>query len=265
MRYVFSHIHPLFINTWVMCQASYEVLSQCQWLRSKLWISRELGEQNQVGNWLPEILFGTKQEVHWFLYWRVSWSPGCAALPAVSESPDRRLCKAARPAQTVLASSLLHFSFFAVILQMESWWCPLSLSLLRRRWEEGARGGRRISQGQAFCCLLFSLFISDSCCHACESDLPDDEKLGGWADTVNKKIRVDSSSVIWKSLHGTKVIITVSYPHWLSGYKSEPKPITWKLNTSSCVHTKSLHSCPTLCDPIDCSYQAPLSMGFSRH
>ena len=23
-------------------------------------------------------------------------------------------------------------------------------------------------------------------------------------------------------------------------------------------------SCPTLCDPMDCSYQAPLSMGFSR-
>ena len=22
--------------------------------------------------------------------------------------------------------------------------------------------------------------------------------------------------------------------------------------------------CPTLCDPMDCSYQAPLSMGFSR-
>ena len=23
-------------------------------------------------------------------------------------------------------------------------------------------------------------------------------------------------------------------------------------------------SCPTLCDPMDCSLQAPLSMGFSR-
>ena len=23
-------------------------------------------------------------------------------------------------------------------------------------------------------------------------------------------------------------------------------------------------SCPTLCDPVDCSHQAPLSMGFSR-
>ena len=27
--------------------------------------------------------------------------------------------------------------------------------------------------------------------------------------------------------------------------------------------TQSLPSCPTLCDPVDCS-QAPLSMGFSR-
>ena len=23
-------------------------------------------------------------------------------------------------------------------------------------------------------------------------------------------------------------------------------------------------SCPTLCDPVDCTHQAPLSMGFSR-
>ena len=30
------------------------------------------------------------------------------------------------------------------------------------------------------------------------------------------------------------------------------------------MHTKSLQSCPTLCDPMDCSPQAPLSMGFSR-
>lgn len=207
MRYVFSHIQPLFINTCVMCQALYEVLSQCWWLRSKLWISQELGEQNQVGNWLSEILFGTKQEVHPFLYWRMSWSPGCAALPAVSESPDRRLWEAAGPDQTVLASSLLHFSFFAVILQMESWWSPLSVSLLRRWWEEGARGGGRISHGQAFCCLLFSLLISDDCCHACESDLPDDEKLGEWADMVNKKIKGDSSSIFRKSLDGAKVII----------------------------------------------------------
>ena len=27
---------------------------------------------------------------------------------------------------------------------------------------------------------------------------------------------------------------------------------------------KSLQSCPTLCDPIDGSHQAPLSLGFSR-
>ena len=30
------------------------------------------------------------------------------------------------------------------------------------------------------------------------------------------------------------------------------------------VHAKSLQSCPILCDPMDCSLQAPLSMGFSR-
>ena len=31
-----------------------------------------------------------------------------------------------------------------------------------------------------------------------------------------------------------------------------------------CVHAKSLQLCPTLCNPMDCSCQAPLSMGFSR-
>ena len=30
-----------------------------------------------------------------------------------------------------------------------------------------------------------------------------------------------------------------------------------------CVHSVA-QSCPTLCDPVDCSRQAPLSMGFSR-
>ena len=29
----------------------------------------------------------------------------------------------------------------------------------------------------------------------------------------------------------------------------------------ACLHAQS---CPTLCDPVDCSLQAPLSMGFSR-
>ena len=31
-----------------------------------------------------------------------------------------------------------------------------------------------------------------------------------------------------------------------------------------CVHGKSLQSCPTLGDPMDCSPLALLSMGFSR-
>ena len=31
-----------------------------------------------------------------------------------------------------------------------------------------------------------------------------------------------------------------------------------------CVHAKSLQSRQTLCDPMDCACQAPLSMGFSR-
>ena len=29
----------------------------------------------------------------------------------------------------------------------------------------------------------------------------------------------------------------------------------------ACVHAKLLQSCPTLCDPMGCSSQAPLSVG----
>ena len=32
----------------------------------------------------------------------------------------------------------------------------------------------------------------------------------------------------------------------------------------ACRHARSFQSCPTLCDPMDCSPPAPLSMGFSR-
>ena len=35
-------------------------------------------------------------------------------------------------------------------------------------------------------------------------------------------------------------------------------------NSIACVHAKSLQLCWTLCNPLDCSHQAPLSMGFSR-
>ena len=39
----------------------------------------------------------------------------------------------------------------------------------------------------------------------------------------------------------------------------------WKLSTGmECIYTESLQLCLTLCDPKDCSQEAPLSMGFSR-
>ena len=40
----------------------------------------------------------------------------------------------------------------------------------------------------------------------------------------------------------------------------------WALKADSAAATaaKLLQSCPTLCDPIDGSPQAPLSLGFSR-
>ena len=37
---------------------------------------------------------------------------------------------------------------------------------------------------------------------------------------------------------------------------------TWEIAAAAAA--KSLQSCPTLCDPIDGSHQAPLSLGFSR-
>ena len=36
------------------------------------------------------------------------------------------------------------------------------------------------------------------------------------------------------------------------------------LSGHTCMHAKSLQSCPTLCDPMNCSHQPPLLMGFSR-
>ena len=54
----------------------------------------------------------------------------------------------------------------------------------------------------------------------------------------------------WKS-HGQRNL--AGYSSW--GAKS------W---TPVSMHAKSLQSCLTLCDPMDCSPQAPLSMGFSR-
>ena len=45
-----------------------------------------------------------------------------------------------------------------------------------------------------------------------------------------------------------------------------PGPYNSKLTTSVLLlcYAKSLQSCPTLCDPIDGSHQAPPSLGFSR-
>ena len=36
------------------------------------------------------------------------------------------------------------------------------------------------------------------------------------------------------------------------------------LEAAAAAASKSLQSCPTLCDPIDDSHQAPPSLGFSR-
>ena len=50
------------------------------------------------------------------------------------------------------------------------------------------------------------------------------------------------------------------------GKCQQKKRKTLKLIVSKCMHVpaKSLQLCPTLCDPMDWAYLAPLSMGFSR-
>ena len=40
--------------------------------------------------------------------------------------------------------------------------------------------------------------------------------------------------------------------------------VFWGHLRTQSLCAKSLQLCPTLCDPMDCSHQTPLSMGFSR-
>jgi len=47
----------------------------------------------------------------------------------------------------------------------------------------------------------------------------------------------------------------------ISGWMDKENVVYVQWNTCCCAVTKS---CPTLCNPMDCTCQAPLSMGFSR-
>ena len=51
-------------------------------------------------------------------------------------------------------------------------------------------------------------------------------------------------------------ILETHFPSW--------RIITQLSLTAAAAAAKSLQSCPTLCDPIDGSYQTPPSLGFSR-
>ena len=52
---------------------------------------------------------------------------------------------------------------------------------------------------------------------------------------------------------------------WRAAVHGVPKSQTWQGNwTELNWCAKLLQLCPTLCDPMDCGQQAPLSMGFSR-
>ena len=54
--------------------------------------------------------------------------------------------------------------------------------------------------------------------------------------------------------------------YWPPGKELFPGTLNIKPspNYHLCMCSKLLQSCPTLCDPMDCSCQAPLSTGFSR-
>ena len=49
-----------------------------------------------------------------------------------------------------------------------------------------------------------------------------------------------------------------------SHYLTAIKPKNQGFSGGAAAAAKSLQSCQTLCDPIDGSHQAPLSLGFSR-
>ena len=57
------------------------------------------------------------------------------------------------------------------------------------------------------------------------------------------------------------------YFHSVSLFIYQVLPLSASLRQGpdlSGVHVKLLQPCPTLCDPMDCSPEAPLAMGFSR-
>ena len=58
----------------------------------------------------------------------------------------------------------------------------------------------------------------------------------------------------------TKVCLVKAmvFPVFMYGCES------WTIKEAAAAAAKSLQSCLTLCDPINGTYQAPLSMGFSR-
>ena len=56
--------------------------------------------------------------------------------------------------------------------------------------------------------------------------------------------------------------IQLSHEHCTCVFNSRLKASRVTLHEYAAAAAKSRQSCPTLCDPIDCSHQAPLSMGF---
>ena len=66
------------------------------------------------------------------------------------------------------------------------------------------------------------------------------------------RFRDKSESLLYYSLQGNILALTHS-----------KQDIKW-LNVGVCMHSKSHQLRPTLCNPTDCTQQAPLSIGFAR-
>ena len=102
--------------------------------------------------------------------------------------------------------------------------------------------------------------------------------IPGWKDSLENGIATLSSLLSWRipwtkepdSLWGHKESnmtekLTISFPFQtlftVYGYQLLPKPT---VVVAAVSELNVAQSCPTLCNPMDCNRQAPLSMEFSR-
>ena len=84
------------------------------------------------------------------------------------------------------------------------------------------------------------------------------------AEDIKKRCQEYTEELYKKDLHDPDNhdgVITHLEPDIL---ECEVKWVLGSITINKAAAAKSLQSCPTLCDPIDGSHQAPPSLGFSR-